>query len=91
MCFFLRPLARLLFGFQVGFGSSASSCLCFCLFERSFRRGSLPGNFFRSPSQRFSLEPETCFFFTAETGYPADLSENGIPTRDMAWMDLDLA
>jgi ribosomal protein S18 acetylase RimI-like enzyme len=29
-------------------------------------------------------------FFTAEKGYPAGLSENGIPTRDMAWMDRDL-
>ena len=30
-------------------------------------------------------------FFTPEKGYPADLEENGIPTRDMAWMDRDLA
>jgi ribosomal protein S18 acetylase RimI-like enzyme len=29
-------------------------------------------------------------FFTADKGYPPDLSENGIPTRDMAWMDRDL-
>jgi ribosomal protein S18 acetylase RimI-like enzyme len=26
-------------------------------------------------------------FFTAEKGYPAGISENGIPTRDMVWMD----
>jgi GNAT superfamily N-acetyltransferase len=26
-------------------------------------------------------------FFTRDKGYPADLTENGIPTRDMAWMD----
>jgi len=26
-------------------------------------------------------------YFTTERGYPAGLSENGIPTRDMAWMD----
>jgi ribosomal protein S18 acetylase RimI-like enzyme len=30
-------------------------------------------------------------FFTAEKGYPEGLSENGIPTRDMAWMDRELA
>jgi ribosomal protein S18 acetylase RimI-like enzyme len=30
-------------------------------------------------------------FFTSEKGYPADLAENGIPTRDMAWMDRELA
>ncbi len=29
-------------------------------------------------------------FFTRERGYPGDLTENGIPTRDMAWMDRDL-
>jgi hypothetical protein len=29
-------------------------------------------------------------FFTTEKGYPADLSENGIPTRDMVWMDRTL-
>jgi ribosomal protein S18 acetylase RimI-like enzyme len=29
-------------------------------------------------------------FFTREKGYPADLAENGIPTRDMAWMDREL-
>jgi len=29
-------------------------------------------------------------FFTAARGYPADLSENGIATRDMVWMDRDL-
>jgi len=29
-------------------------------------------------------------FFSAERGYPAGLSENGIPTRDMAWMDREL-
>ena len=29
-------------------------------------------------------------FFTAAKGYPPGLSENGIPTRDMAWMDRDL-
>ena len=26
-------------------------------------------------------------FFTPERGYPADLSENGIPSRDIVWMD----
>jgi GNAT superfamily N-acetyltransferase len=30
-------------------------------------------------------------FFTPEKGYPADLAENGIPIRDMVWMDRDLA
>ena len=29
-------------------------------------------------------------FFTTEKGYPADLSENGIATRDMVWMELVL-
>jgi GNAT superfamily N-acetyltransferase len=29
-------------------------------------------------------------FFTPEKGYPADLVEDGIPTRDMVWMDRDL-
>jgi ribosomal protein S18 acetylase RimI-like enzyme len=29
-------------------------------------------------------------FFTAEKGYPSDFYENGIPTRDMVWMDRDL-
>jgi len=26
-------------------------------------------------------------YFTAAKGYPADLNENGIPIRDMVWMD----
>jgi GNAT superfamily N-acetyltransferase len=30
-------------------------------------------------------------FFTVEKGYPADLAENGIPIRDMVWMDRDLS
>jgi GNAT superfamily N-acetyltransferase len=30
-------------------------------------------------------------FFTPAKGYPGDLSENGIPTRDMVWMDRDVA
>jgi len=30
-------------------------------------------------------------YFTPERGYPADLSENGIPLRDMVWMDLEFA
>ncbi len=29
-------------------------------------------------------------FFTRDKGYPDDLAENGIPTRDMAWMDREL-
>jgi ribosomal protein S18 acetylase RimI-like enzyme len=29
-------------------------------------------------------------FFTIEKGYPAGLEENGIPTRDMAWMEREL-
>jgi ribosomal protein S18 acetylase RimI-like enzyme len=29
-------------------------------------------------------------YFTPEKGYPADLSENGILSRDMVWMDRDL-
>ena len=29
------------------------------------------------------IEPD---FFTTEKGYPADLAENSIPTRDMVWM-----
>ena len=28
-------------------------------------------------------------FFTPERGYPAGLAENGIPTRDMVWMELE--
>jgi ribosomal protein S18 acetylase RimI-like enzyme len=28
-------------------------------------------------------------FFNAARGYPEGLAENGIPTRDMVWMDLD--
>jgi ribosomal protein S18 acetylase RimI-like enzyme len=28
-------------------------------------------------------------FFTPERGYPVGLSENGIPTRDMVWMELE--
>jgi ribosomal protein S18 acetylase RimI-like enzyme len=39
----------------------------------------------------FRLERIERDFFTTEKGYPADLSENGIPTRDMAWMDRELA
>ncbi len=30
-------------------------------------------------------------YFTPEKGYPPDLTENGIPTRDMVWMEHDLA
>lgn len=33
------------------------------------------------------IEPD---FFTAAKGYPAGLSENGIATRDMVWMELML-
>jgi len=29
-------------------------------------------------------------FFSAERGYPKDITENGIPLRDMVWMDLNL-
>jgi ribosomal protein S18 acetylase RimI-like enzyme len=29
-------------------------------------------------------------YFTSGKGYPANLEENGIPTRDMAWMDREL-
>jgi ribosomal protein S18 acetylase RimI-like enzyme len=29
-------------------------------------------------------------FFTAERGYPEGLEENGIPLRDMVWLDQDL-
>lgn len=29
-------------------------------------------------------------FFSPERGYPADLEENGIPLRDMVWMDQQL-
>src|SRR3954453_7735043 len=29
-------------------------------------------------------------YFTEARGYPANLSENGIPTRDMVWMELEL-
>jgi ribosomal protein S18 acetylase RimI-like enzyme len=29
-------------------------------------------------------------FFTRAKGYPDDLTENGIPTRDMAWLDRQL-
>ena len=28
-------------------------------------------------------------FFTAERGYPVGLVENGIPTRDIVWMELE--
>lgn len=27
-------------------------------------------------------------YFTPENGYPSDLSENGIPSRDMVWMEM---
>lgn len=27
-------------------------------------------------------------YFTVDKGYPPDLSENGIPTRDMVWMEM---
>lgn len=30
-------------------------------------------------------------FFTPARGYPADLAENGIPLRDMVWMDQELS
>jgi len=30
-------------------------------------------------------------YFVPARGYPADLSENGISSRDMVWMDRDLA
>ncbi len=30
-------------------------------------------------------------YFVPARGYAADLSENGIPSRDMVWMDRDLA
>ena len=30
-------------------------------------------------------------YFTPERGYPPDITENGIPTRDMVWMERDLA
>jgi ribosomal protein S18 acetylase RimI-like enzyme len=30
-------------------------------------------------------------YFTEAKGYPPDLAENGIASRDMVWMDLDLA
>ena len=29
-------------------------------------------------------------FFTAERGYPPGIEENGIPLRDMVWMDREL-
>lgn len=29
-------------------------------------------------------------FFSPDRGYPTDLEENGIPLRDMVWMDLEL-
>jgi L-amino acid N-acyltransferase YncA len=29
-------------------------------------------------------------FFSPERGYPDDLEENGIPLRDMVWMDQEL-
>jgi ribosomal protein S18 acetylase RimI-like enzyme len=29
-------------------------------------------------------------YFSAARGYPGDLSENGIPSRDMVWMDREL-
>lgn len=38
----------------------------------------------------FRLDRVERDFFRAERGYPAGLSENGIPTRDMAWMDREL-
>ena len=30
-------------------------------------------------------------FFNSERGYPDGLEENGIPLRDMVWMDQDLS
>jgi len=29
-------------------------------------------------------------FFTTDKGYPDGLTENDIPTRDMAWLDREL-
>ena len=29
-------------------------------------------------------------FFNTTRGYPRDLAENGIPVRDMVWMDLEI-
>ena len=41
--------------------------------------------------QVFALRHIERDYFTPERGYPADLSENGIPLRDMVWMDLEFA
>jgi hypothetical protein len=30
-------------------------------------------------------------YFTAEKGYPPDLTEHGLPVRDMVWMDRPLS
>jgi ribosomal protein S18 acetylase RimI-like enzyme len=38
----------------------------------------------------FRLERIERDAFTPARGYPADLSENGIPTRDMVWMERSL-
>jgi GNAT superfamily N-acetyltransferase len=38
----------------------------------------------------FRLSHVDCDFFTQERGYPADDHENGIPVRDMVWMDRSL-
>ena len=35
----------------------------------------------------FRLERIERDFISPERGYPADLEENGIPLRDMVWMD----
>jgi hypothetical protein len=39
----------------------------------------------------FRLDRVERDFFTVAKGYPADLAENGIPIRDMVWMDRDLS
>lgn len=39
----------------------------------------------------FRLERIERDFFSSERGYPTDLEENGIPLRDMVWMDLEFS
>jgi len=78
-----------------GVGSAMLRAVLDALRERGVRRVTVgTGNpgigqlaFYQKAGFRLaSIERD---FFTPERGYPADLEENGIPLRDMVWMDLE--
>jgi ribosomal protein S18 acetylase RimI-like enzyme len=80
-----------------GLGSAVVHAVCTRLRERGVRRvvvgtatsGVRQLAFYQRLG--FRLTHVERDYFTSEQGYPADLEENGIPTRDMAWMDRELA